>query len=390
MTLNFYLKDYKKENTIIIGVVSFNSKKTRFSTGIKIESRHWNKQKQQVKTSFNYSLEVNMKLEQIKQKLFQIQAVNSYSTPRLVVEAFKKPAESGLLVQQFEKYIEYNEIKNLSRSFYKGLNTLLNKIKMFTGRKKILISEVDHLFLENFKNQLEKEELNDNYIRRLLKEFLRFLKYCEKKEFEVDSSVYGFKLPSEKKSSQFALTADEVVQIETASNLSDSLENVKKMFLLQIYTGLRISDLRKISPASIDGDLLRIYQTKTKEPVLIPIHNKLKPLIENLHEIKFISSQKYNSYLKQLLFFSGVHSEVKTTYYSGNKTIEQINKKHEIVSSHVARRTFATLMNQAGVPIADIMKITGHKSILSFQKYIRTTEQQTVKNIKSGFDKLFK
>jgi integrase len=43
---------------------------------------------------------------------------------------------------------------------------------------------------------------------------------------------------------------------------------------------------------------------------------------------------------------------------------------------HVARRTFATLAQDAGMPIKDVMGVTGHTKSETLQKsYTRTTDK---------------
>ncbi|WP_460975926.1 tyrosine-type recombinase/integrase [Spirosoma knui] len=38
------------------------------------------------------------------------------------------------------------------------------------------------------------------------------------------------------------------------------------------------------------------------------------------------------------------------------------------MSSHIARRTFATLMNKGGMPTRTLQEILGHSSIISTEK----------------------
>ena len=44
----------------------------------------------------------------------------------------------------------------------------------------------------------------------------------------------------------------------------------------------------------------------------------------------------------------------------------------ELVSSHTARRSFATNAFNAGVPAITIMSVTGHLTESAFMKYIKT------------------
>lgn len=51
-------------------------------------------------------------------------------------------------------------------------------------------------------------------------------------------------------------------------------------------------------------------------------------------------------------------------------------QKFELITSHTARRTGATLMVLGRIPTAAIMKLTGHKSESSFWKYIKSSDEE--------------
>ncbi|BDW92732.1 hypothetical protein MACH07_15640 [Flagellimonas marinaquae] len=50
--------------------------------------------------------------------------------------------------------------------------------------------------------------------------------------------------------------------------------------------------------------------------------------------------------------------------------------KYELVTTHTARRSFATNLYLADVPSISIMKITGHKTERSFLHYIKISQEQ--------------
>ncbi|MCD7940142.1 MAG: tyrosine-type recombinase/integrase, partial [Bacteroides intestinalis] len=51
-------------------------------------------------------------------------------------------------------------------------------------------------------------------------------------------------------------------------------------------------------------------------------------------------------------------------------------KKYELVTSHTARRSFATNLYLSGFPAISIMQITGHCTEKAFMAYIRVTPEQ--------------
>lgn len=53
-----------------------------------------------------------------------------------------------------------------------------------------------------------------------------------------------------------------------------------------------------------------------------------------------------------------------------------VKRRCDMVSSHTARRTGATLLYKSGVPIKQCMMITGHKSESTFLGYIRISKEE--------------
>ena len=73
---------------------------------------------------------------------------------------------------------------------------------------------------------------------------------------------------------------------------------------------------------------------------------------------------------------AGIDEEVLVNKNVGGRNTEVVLPKYQLVSSHTARRSFATNAYKAGVPTIAIMKITGHKLESTFLKYIRVSAEE--------------
>ena len=60
----------------------------------------------------------------------------------------------------------------------------------------------------------------------------------------------------------------------------------------------------------------------------------------------------------------------------GNLKVTKEIPKYEMMSSHTARRSFATNQFKSGAGIASIMAATGHKTQTEFFKYIRMSPDE--------------
>jgi integrase len=122
-------------------------------------------------------------------------------------------------------------------------------------------------------------------------------------------------------------------------------------------------------------------QTEVAGPMTKEVERFLSKYNNSLHKI---SNQKFNDYLYDVVAkCEGLEIEVIKKTIQGGKHIVIKKPKYEFVSSHTARRSFATNEYMAkGLNVRDIMAITGHKTEKSFYKYIRQTPKENAERIR--------
>jgi integrase len=176
----------------------------------------------------------------------------------------------------------------------------------------------------------------------------------------------------------------ELQKIKTCILPTTRLDNVRDIFLIACYTGLRISDYSKIIQKNIihDGKILKVLTEKTNEEVFIPLNSHVKLLLAKYnHSIKMISQQRFNEYLKEVCELAKINEAITFYQTRGDERVQITLPKYKLVTSHTARRSFATNAFKAGLPTISIMKITGHKTERSFLKYIKITKEENAKLI---------
>ena len=82
-----------------------------------------------------------------------------------------------------------------------------------------------------------------------------------------------------------------------------------------------------------------------------------------------------NRYLKEIAKQAGLTQEIKTTYYSGNKRVEEVHKKYELITTHCGRRTFIVNALFLGIPAEVVMKWTGHEDYKAMKPYIAIVDK---------------
>ena len=73
---------------------------------------------------------------------------------------------------------------------------------------------------------------------------------------------------------------------------------------------------------------------------------------------------------------AGIDEDIITSITRGGILVSNTVKKYSKITNHTARRSFATNLYLADVPVLAIMKMTGHRTEKSFLKYIRVTPEE--------------
>ncbi len=167
-------------------------------------------------------------------------------------------------------------------------------------------------------------------------------------------------------------------------------ERIRDVFVLHCYVGLRFTDLIKLLQhpqrylrQEAGSTFFELLTNKTGEVVTIPVAAMAQRVMEK-RGYDFggrFSYSFYNRALKRLGQIAGFNDEIVCTRTNGGRRVSRIMKKYELLSSHTARRSFATNAFLAGVPVIGIMQITGHKSQANFMRYIRCSSMESAISI---------
>ncbi|WP_425636061.1 tyrosine-type recombinase/integrase [Algoriphagus yeomjeoni] len=152
------------------------------------------------------------------------------------------------------------------------------------------------------------------------------------------------------------------------------LINARKWLLLGCELGQRGEDLMRIKPSDfrkIDVDqVVDVFQQKGKKHVTIPITKRAKKVLDTGFPQK-ISLQNLNDYIKEVAKAAKLYEIIEGKKYDAESKRKAFGKypKHELITSHVCRRSFATNYYKK-IPTTVIMGITGHIKESTFLQYI--------------------
>lgn len=170
-----------------------------------------------------------------------------------------------------------------------------------------------------------------------------------------------------------ALDRRELEALEEVRIRGRKAEIARRVFLVGAYTGMRLSDILAVTPANISGGSLTYVSRKTGVSSTVPLRPVVGEYIawlrERADEARAVSRKTLNKAIKTAALAAGLKDIV--TVHRGDATRE--GEKWQFVTMHTARVSFCTNLARLGVPILDIARMAGHRTIKQTLKYIVDT-----------------
>jgi len=392
--------------------------KLMFPTGFKTSPEYWNNKECRLrKTS------LNPEKERINNYLNELEVITSSFITKLIIDK-KELTKQGLkdflqnylhpqtinintFLGYFQNFIDKADQrtnatgKRISYKRIRGYYRTFELIKEFCNLKKKIIDfqDIDLDFYQEFtiflqSKKVKKEGENIGMSTNTIGNKIQCIKVVlnEATEKGINTNLYfksqKFKTISEDNDNIY-LTINELNKLISFDfSNKPKLEKVVDLFLIGAFTGLRFSDFVRINQDNIRGNRIYIEQQKTSKQVVIPCNPVFIKIWEkyNGNIPKVISNQKFNDYIKEACRMAGINESFHKGITKGGKRISKKYEKWELVSSHTARRSFATNQFKMGVPAIVLMNITGHKTERAFLRYIKATPEDYVSILESHWN----
>ncbi len=311
-----------------------------------------------------------------------------------IIEAYYSGGRKTEQLDFIENYLVHYTLNILPYRKYKGKPiskrtqqkhlTIINKFQDFlkTEKKKLKVSDYNISIGNRFVSFLRKQNLNDNTVGKYLKYTKTIFKDAKIDNIEVHDQLTEIKGFTTFTPTPY-LKIEELKKIQDLLLVGERLEQTRDWLIIGCYTGQRASDLFRMTTERIlminGKEFINLSQKKTKAPVLVPIHIEVRKILdkrvgkfparfsENIESAKTI----FNENLKKICKLAGIDRiEYGRVYdYDKKHFVFGDYPMHELASSHICRRTFAT-MYYTKIPTAIIMSVTGHKTEKEFLEYI--------------------
>jgi len=448
MKYTLQLANPKRQNSNVNFVKSFKVGKgkynsLRISTGLSVPTACWDKSNNQLGeqliegfTPFERN-QINQRLKDLEAYLAKAEAsaqlddaALGFDEVRSLVELWRDgqkepdatedrgPAQPDL-IQYLEEFIpratnlrskfarEKERITEKTVQQYTQLLPLLKHFHYYTGVEMDLrnINVQWHNAFIQWGVEVERYGLQT--LGKHIKSIKRLAYYARIEGLEVNAAILqdeDFDKPTAPADDTQYFTTEELERIQ-ALDLSENprLELERDRLIIGCYTGLRISDLKRLNKEMVRKNARgreRIYikpekvkKAREQRTIAIPILKPVKDVLERRGGFpRFTNEQAFNKAMKVIAEMAGMDE----TIHAGKQqkiTVERVNKhgeayeaevtrkvdreckKYELMSTHSCRRSFAS--NLYGMmPNQHIMAITGHKKEADFLLYIRVTADE--------------
>jgi integrase len=395
------------KNVPILIDFTFDGKRLWLSTGEHVDANKWDSSNNRVKSSVNGSSEIN---QVIKTKCDEVNKIYreaiimgkhpSASYIRNCLNAEKATTKKSL-TQLYDEFIDGYNIKSST-----GTDKKSGTVKKLETNKKHLINFakqarlsldfeiIDDIFFNKYTQyfQTQLKHTNGTIAKniKILKWFLNWAsKFGYNKNFAYKSFSVKYQEPE-----IIILTEAELTTLFELEVGSECLRQVRDVFCFCCYTALRYSDVKNLKKTDIDDDYINITSVKTKSHVSIPLLPQSEDILaryKNLlgtRALPVISNQKMNDYLKDLAKLAKLNRPISKVRYRGSQRIETVAPLHEVLTTHMGRKTFVSLMFRKGVDSELIRSISNHKSISSFARYNKIDDQHKAQAMKLAFKKV--
>lgn len=413
-TASFKIRKGKNKSIIYLQVQKGRDFRLRQSTSIYIKNeslKFWDIKKERIKNLSNIpeAEYINGKLTEISKsvndkilQLYKQRKLDKLSCKKVINEVLgskgknkkdekNKEGQSKVVLEYFNWYLEYYKTNNSSYSnkplelgtlkTYKNSRNYLVRFLKKNNIKNFCFEDIDEAFYNKFIQFGYEKGYSRNYIGTTIQKLKTIIGHAYENKIHHNTEFkrrYFAKLREEVNHPY--LNEQELLAISQVKTSSKIENDVKDIFLIAAYTGLRIGDLitflksPKLSNVN-SKKFIHLKQSKTGGEVYIPINSKILEILERRNGSfpPAIHQNNINKYIKSIANKADIKQEFVVERTISGKKVKDAQPKYKFISAHTARRSFCTNAYNAGLPPHQIMVISGHKSEKVFYNYIKAS-----------------
>ena len=317
-------------------------------------------------------------------------AVTTFLKSEKSVSAYFSKNEKVKIDDLFERVIkrrtngqELTKGKRFSRQSLLHYKSTLKAIKGFQvqkGRKFFYVEEFkSKQLIEEFEIYMTSDlDMMINTIANKMKTLKSFLQIAWSDGI-IDFNPFkkhGIVIYTEETDS-VVFSRDEMIALEELDLSSNPFhEKIRDQYLIYLWSGIRKGDLKNLISVINPHTKKFVFRTgKTGEISEIPAFDTLIKIAEK-YNYNFPEPVHDTIVLKEIKeickLVPSMNITVEKKYTKGGQNMRDLLQKYQRIVIHTARRSLATVLVENGLKHEQVMKITGHKKLLTLQRYVKS------------------
>lgn len=300
----------------------------------------------------------------------------------------KVPTPEDDLFEVFDKFTESCGRKNQwTKATFAKFEAVKARLKDFDAN--LAFNAIDDDKMNEYLEYLNRKKMRNTTIAKNISFVKWFLRWAEMYGYYSGHAHKSFKprLKGANGDGHEIIYLDQK-ELRTLQNYAPTankqyLGRVRDVFLFCCFTGLRYSDVAKLTHADVKEGFIDIVTKKTVDGIRIELNKHSQAILDKYKGKEYkgdkvfpvISNQRMNEYLKELCEVCGIDTPTKVVYFLGNERIEETYPKFALVSTHCGRRTFVVNALRLGIPAEVIIRWTGHADYKSMKPYIKIVDE---------------
>ena len=384
------IEDKKKQPSLVLFVYRINAaKKVVYSIREYISPMDWDFEQQLPKSIRGRSdlSELRIKLNNIESHVLSF--FRSMENQDITLTTELITSELDLFFKRSMKDKVPVSVLSYAKNVYvRGKND--DNVKLITSaatrfnkfRPGITFDKINMNLIEEYNNYLLKTGFKNNTIVNYINSLYTIVQHAAKTsgiKLQPDAlEGIGVKRIPREHVKRAVLTVEELSKLYHLDVQDPLKRHVRDVFIISSFTGIRSKDAKLSENIHFDGRFFAKRTSKTGKYVKIPLHPFVKELIERYNGFSYpdISDHNYNEIVRSLVKEAGIDQQFSFSITIGGVKTDLVKYKYECISSHTARRSFATNIHKAGIPPAVAMVFTGHKKLQQYMDYIMLYEDE--------------
>lgn len=367
MKTYFTIRPYKKnpENALIYLFITGDKKRERINFDVQVQVKDWDKEKQRLFPTSKENQDKNLILENLNSKVTAAKTIFRLSEKVLTPALLKKELLNEMPRVRFTAFykaqLEEEKI-NMVIGSYNRYKSLLEKIIAFDDD--VTFIDIDQDWLEKYRKFYKRQGNKDTTISGNIAGIKKFLGLAVRAGIKLKLDLKTIDVGSTKgnRTSLMPFELKKSAQYYYSEFIPESHRLILGYFLFSCMTGLRISDVQKLTRRNFIDNFITFVNEKTGIDQSIALNLNARRLIifEPLLFEKKFADQHINDELKKIMKLLGINKNV---------------------TFHVGRHTFATSFLRAGGKIEKLQLLLGHSDIKQTMIYSHIVQKDANEEI---------